>query len=165
MSRLYQLQMTATSLSAQAHDRDGDDFEVGVINQGCFSCLSATCSPLLSPIKGCLHLNNKALISVNYYSSGHCILSVSLFCFYSILLSSFSPSYPHPDPSLSSVLALTSPCPVPSHWRESIDVCLRQNLTNWNLFLLFLLFNIYRWVHTANIINCVTIELLRSHID
>ena len=93
--------------------------------------------PLLSPIKGCLYLNNKALISVNYYSSGHCILCVSLFCFYSSLLSSFSTSYPHPDPSLSSVLALTSPCPF-SLWKDrSVDVCLTWNLANWILFLPF----------------------------
>lgn len=110
-----------SSLSAQAHDRDGDDFGVRAINQGRFPCLSATCSPLLSPIKDCLYLNNKALISVNYYSAGHCILSISL-CF-ALPLSSSLLSLHHTVFSLY-LLSWPSPLLVPLslHWRESRDI-------------------------------------------
>lgn len=53
-----------SSLSASAHDRDGDDFGVPVINQSCFP----VCPPppsLLPPARDRLYLNNKALISVS----------------------------------------------------------------------------------------------------
>lgn len=95
-----------SSLSAYAHDRDGDDFGVEVINQGCFPCLLAARSSLLSPIHGCLYLNNKALISVNYYSAGHCIDSISHRLPLPLSSSPFSlhhtpPFIFHPDSHLS----------------------------------------------------------------
>lgn len=102
-----------SSLSASAHDRDGDDFGVSVINQSGFPvCLSP---PLLPPARDCLYLNNKALISVSCYSAGHCISSVSLcllpLCF--VLNHTCLPTHTHPPliHFLSSVLDLTSPCP------------------------------------------------------
>lgn len=126
-----------------------------VINQGCFSCLSAACSSLLSPIKGCLYLNNKALISVNYYSAGYCILSTSLCLALPLSSSSTcSSSYklpPHIPPfihSLSFLPALTSPCPSFPPMKESRDIGI-LTITVAILFSYLLHF-----VHTT--LNCVT---------